>query len=93
MADLAADLADPNALSHWRRTKKLMLATIGVWAVLSIGVPMLVLPLNLLNLPYLDVPLGIFLSTQGAPIASLLLLFLFARRQDRIDRDHFSTGG
>jgi putative solute:sodium symporter small subunit len=86
-------MADPNALSHWRRTKKLMLVTIGAWGVLSIGVPILLPLLNLLNVPYLDLPVGFFMSTQGAPIAFLLLISLFARRQDRIDRDHFSTGG
>jgi putative solute:sodium symporter small subunit len=86
-------MADPNALAHWRRTKKLMLVAIGAWAVLSIGVPILVPALNLLNVPYLDLPFGFFMSTQGAPIAFLLLILLFARRQDRIDRDHFSTGG
>ena len=86
-------MADPNALAHWRRTKKLMHVTIGAWAVISIGVPILVPPLNLFNIPYLDLPLGFFMSTQGAPIAFLLLISVFARRQDRIDRDHFSTGG
>jgi putative solute:sodium symporter small subunit len=62
-------MADLNALSHWRRTKKLMLFTIGAWGVLSIGMPFLVPLLNLLNVPNLDVPLGFFMSTQGAPIA------------------------
>jgi putative solute:sodium symporter small subunit len=86
-------MADPNALSHWRRTKKLMLVAMGVFALLSIGVPILVLPLNSLSVPYLDAPVGFLLSTQGAPVAFLLLTTLFVRRQDRIDRDHFGTGG
>ena len=86
-------MADPNALSHWRRTKKLMLVTFGAWGVLSIGMPFLVPLLNMLNVPNLDVPLGFLMSTQGAPIAFLFLTSLFSRRQDRIDRDHFSTGG
>jgi putative solute:sodium symporter small subunit len=85
-------MADPNALSHWRRTKKLMLVIIGAWGVLSIGMPFLVPLLNSLNVPNLDAPLGFFMSTQGAPIAFLFLTSLFARRQDRIDRDHFNTG-
>ena len=85
-------MAVPNALAHWRRTKKLMLVTIGAWTVLAIGVPVLVPPLNKLNVPYLDLPLGFFMSTQGAPLAFLVLTSLFLRRQDRIDRDHFSTG-
>lgn len=84
-------MADANTLSHWRRTHKLMLAAMSVWAVLAIVVPILVVPLNALSVPYIDVPLGFLLSTQGAPVAFLVLTFLFARWQDRIDRDHFTT--
>jgi putative solute:sodium symporter small subunit len=45
-----------------------------------------------LSVPYLDMPLGFFMTTQGALVPLLLILLLFARRQDRIDRDHFSDG-
>jgi putative solute:sodium symporter small subunit len=86
-------MPDPNALSHWLRTKKLMLAMLGLGTAFSICVPMLVVPLNKFSIPYLDLPLGFFMTTQGALIAFVLMLHVFARRQDRIDRDHFSAGG
>jgi putative solute:sodium symporter small subunit len=87
------EMSDTNALAHWLRTKKLMLATLGLGMTFSICVPMLVVPLNKISIPYLDLPLGFFMTTQGALIAFLLMVHVFARRQDRIDRDHFSAGG
>jgi putative solute:sodium symporter small subunit len=85
-------MPDSNARSHWLRTKKLMLAMLGCWMTFSLGVPMWVVPLNKISVPYLDLPLGFFMTTQGAPVAFLLMLHVFARRQDRIDRDHFGSG-
>jgi putative solute:sodium symporter small subunit len=46
-------------------------------------------PLNRVTIPFLDLPLGLFLTTQGTLIVFMLMLLWFARRQDRIDRDHF----
>jgi len=80
---------DPNAQSHRRRTKSLMLATLGLWVSFSIIVPLLTVPLNRLAIPYLDLPLGFCMATQGALVAFVIVAFWFARRQDRIDRDHF----
>ena len=83
---------DPNLPSYWIRTRKLMLVMMGLWMLFSIVIPLLVTPLNQLTLPYLDLPFGFFMSSQGALIAFILMLFWFARRQDRIDRDHFVGG-
>jgi putative solute:sodium symporter small subunit len=85
-------MPDSNAQSHWLRTKKLMLAMLGLWMTFAICVPMLVVPLNKISIPYLDLPLGFFTTTQGTLVAFLLMAHVFARRQDRIDRDHFSAG-
>jgi putative solute:sodium symporter small subunit len=85
-------MADPNAQAHWRRTKTLMLVTLGLWLAFAILVQMSVLQLNLIIIPYLDLPLGFFLATQGTVIAFALMLYWFVRRQDRIDRDHYIIG-
>ena len=81
-----------NAQAHWLRTKRLMGATILLFMLLSICLPMLSAPLDAFVIPYLDLPLGSFMSAQGALIAFLIMLHVFARRQDRIDRDHFIAG-
>jgi putative solute:sodium symporter small subunit len=86
-------MPDANLLTYWRRTKSLTRATLALWALFTLCVPLLVVPLNALSIPYVDLPLGFLMTTQGGLIALALLLGSFARRQDRIDRDHFRAGG
>jgi len=66
-----------------------MLVTLVVWLVFAVCAPVLAVLLNEISIPYLDLPLGFFLATQGALLAFLLVLHIFTRRQDCIDRDHF----
>ena len=82
-------MPDPNTETYWQRTRQLMVVTLGLWLVLAVVVPLFVLSLNRIIIPYLDLPLGFFLAAQGTLLALVVLLFWFARRQDRIDRDHF----
>ena len=82
-------MPDLNARTHWIRTRKLMLLMLALWLLFSIVLPLSVGPLNGIIIPYLDLPLGSFMSTHGAFIVFVIGLFWFARRQDRIDRDHF----
>ena len=82
-------MPDLNARTHWIRTRKLMLLMLALWLLFAIVLPLSVGPLNRIIIPYLDLPLGSFMSTHGAFIVFVIGLFWFARRQDRIDRDHF----
>jgi putative solute:sodium symporter small subunit len=86
-------MPDPNAETYWYRTHRLMLVVIGLWVALAVLLPLFVVPLNRLMIRLLDLPLGFFLAAQGTLILLTALVFWFARRQDRIDRDHFITGG
>jgi len=83
-------MSDFNTQSHWLRTQALMVTTLAFWMVFSLGMPMWAVLLNGISVPYLDMPLGFFMTTQGALVSFLLILHVFARQQDRIDRDHFS---
>ena len=82
-------MPDSNAQLHLLRSKKLMLVTLGLWLCFAIITPLLAIALNRVTIPYLDLPLGFFMAAQGALVAFVLMAFWFARRQDRIDRDHF----
>jgi putative solute:sodium symporter small subunit len=77
-----------NAQTHWVRTRKLMAAMLALWMLLSIGLPLLAAPLDVISIPYFDVPLGLFMTEQVTPILFLLMRLVLAHRQDRIDRDH-----
>lgn len=82
-------MSDPSSQTHLLRTKRLMLLMLGLWLFFAIIIPLFVAVLNRFTIPYLDLPLGFFLGAQGALIAFVIMAFWFARRQDRIDRDHF----
>ena len=86
-------MPDQNARTHWIRTKKLMLVMMALWVFFALAVPIVVVPLNRLTIPFLDLSLGFFMAAHGALIAFVIMVFWFARRQDRIDRDHFLGDG
>jgi putative solute:sodium symporter small subunit len=86
-------MSDRNARSHWIRTKQLMLLMLALWLLFAVVVHLFIVPLNQIIIPYLDLPLGFFMAAQGALITFVIMLFVFARRQDRIDRDRFIDRG
>ena len=81
-------MAETNEQIHWRRTRGLMWMALVLWFIFGYLVHMFVIPLNAITIPRLGFPLGFYMAAQGSLIAFVLILFWFAWRQDRIDRDH-----
>ena len=77
-----------NDQAHWRRTTRLMLTHLVIWFVFGYVVHMFVNPLNQFVIPVLGFPLGFYMAAQGSLIVFVLMLFVFAWQQDRIDRQH-----
>jgi putative solute:sodium symporter small subunit len=77
-----------NQEEHWRKTTNLMWTHLGIWVFFGYIVHMFVYPLNKITIPVLDFPLGFYMAAQGSLIAFVVMLFVFARQQDKIDRDH-----
>jgi putative solute:sodium symporter small subunit len=73
---------------HWRRTSNLMWTHLGIWLFFGYIVHMFVVPLNSITIPVLGFPLGFYMAAQGSLIAFVVMLFVFAKQQDKIDRDH-----
>ena len=73
---------------HWSRTTNLMLVHLFVWFIFGYVVHMFVVPLNTITIPVLGFPLGFYMAAQGSLIVFVTMLFVFARQQDKIDRDH-----
>ncbi len=65
-----------------------MLTHLGVWLFFGYIVHMFVNTLNQFTVPVLQFPLGFYMAAQGSLIAFVVMLFVFARQQDRIDREH-----
>ena len=73
---------------HWKRTTNLMLVHLAIWFFFGYVIHMFVKPLNQIVIPVLEFPLGFYMAAQGSLIVFVVMLFVFARQQDRIDRDH-----
>ncbi|MFZ5732568.1 MAG: DUF4212 domain-containing protein [Pseudomonadota bacterium] len=70
---------------HWQRTSRLMITMLALWAFFSFIVHMFVVGLNSVVIG--GFPLGFYMAAQGSLIAFVVMLFYFAKAQDKIDRD------
>jgi putative solute:sodium symporter small subunit len=75
----------PSDEQHWGRTKNLMMIMMGLWAFFSFFIHMFVKSLNTIVIA--GFPLGFYMAAQGSLLAFVLMLFWFAKAQDKIDRD------
>jgi putative solute:sodium symporter small subunit len=71
--------------THWRRTRSLMWVTLAIWFVFSFLVHWFADGLN--GATFLGFPLGFYMAAQGSLVVFVVLIFWFARTQDRIDRE------
>ena len=77
-----------NQEAHWRKTTNLMLVHLGIWFFFGYIIHMFVKPLNNIVIPILGFPLGFYMAAQGSLIVFVVMLFVFARQQNKIDRDY-----
>ena len=80
-------MQDTNDQAHWKRTTRLMLTHLGVWLFFGYIIHFFVGPLNKITIPVLGFPLGFYMASQGSLIVFVVMLFLFAWQQDKIDRE------
>jgi putative solute:sodium symporter small subunit len=76
-----------NQEAHWRKTTNLMLLHLGIWFFFGYIIHMFVVPLNKIVIPILNFPLGFYMAAQGSLIVFVVQLFMFARQQNKIDRE------
>ena len=69
---------------YWQRTSSLMWTMLALWLFFSFIVHFFVNQLN--EIKILGFPLGFYMAAQGSLIAFVVMLFVFAKRQDSIDR-------
>lgn len=70
---------------YWKRTSTLMWSMFVLWVVFSFVVHMFAAQLN--QIKFIGFPLGFYMAAQGSLVIFVVMLFLFARRQDVIDRE------
>jgi putative solute:sodium symporter small subunit len=76
---------DPKA--YWRATLRLLLVTLVIWFIVSFGAAILFRDsLDAIHLG--GYPLGFWFAQQGSIFVFVGLIFWYARRMDKIDREH-----
>ena len=70
---------------YWQRTSGLMWTMMALWLFFSFVIHFFVNSLN--GISILGFPLGFYMAAQGSLIAFVVMLFVFAKRQDTIDRE------
>ena len=78
-------MANGSADRYWSRTSALMWTMFALWVFFSFVIHFFVNSLN--SIVILGFPLGFYMAAQGSLIAFVVMLFLFAKRQDAIDRE------
>ena len=64
-----------------------MLTHLGIWFFFGYIIHMFVVPLNKITIPVVDFPLGFYMAAQGSLIVFVVMLFVFAKQQNAIDRE------
>ena len=78
-------MAENSGDRYWQRTSTLMYTMLALWAIFGFGVHMFVVPLN--KIVIAGFPLGFYMAAQGSLIVFVVMLFWFAKAQDKIDRE------
>ena len=78
-------MAEPVVDRYWQRTSTLMWIMMALWVFFSFIIHLFVNQLN--SIVILGFPLGYYMAAQGSLIAFVVMLFLFAKRQNQIDRE------
>lgn len=70
---------------HWARTSTLMWIMFALWVLFSFVVHFFVESLNAIT--FLGFPLGFYMAAQGSLVIFVVMLVVYAKRQDTIDRE------
>ena len=71
--------------NYWKANNRVIASLLLIWALVSLGGGVVfVKPLNAVN--FFGLPLGFWIAQQGAIYVFILLIFVYARAMDAIDR-------
>ncbi len=72
-----------NRAAYWKKNSRLIYGLLAVWAIVSYGLGIL-FPMNFL---IGSLPAGFWWAQQGSMYVFVLLIFIYAWRMDKIDRE------
>ena len=71
---------------HWEKTKGLLIITLALWAIFSMGIFLFGAEMNTVSGPF-GYPLTYWFTCQGSLGFFVILIFWFAGRQEKIDEE------
>ena len=71
---------------HWEKTKGLLIITLALWAIFSMGIFLFGAEMNTVTGPF-GYPLTYWFTCQGSLGFFVILIFWFAGRQEKIDEE------
>jgi len=78
----------PERERYWVRNVRLVTALLCVWAAVSFGASILLVDvLDRVRLPGSGFKLGFWMAQQGSLVVFVVLIFVYARRMDRIEEE------
>jgi len=79
-------MADKTKLvNHWKKTRNLLLIVLVIWFFFAYVVQLFVHQLN--EITFIGFPLGYYMAAQGSLFAFVVIIFWFARAQNKIDEE------
>jgi putative solute:sodium symporter small subunit len=89
MRDDVSDKAAENALAYWRANVGLIRIILFIWALVSLGMAVLFMPFfKDVTLPGFQINISFWFAHQGAIYIFVVLIFFYAWRMDKLDKDH-----
>ena len=74
--------------AYWRANLRLLLSLLAVWFVVSYGFGILLVDvLNRIRIPGIGFPLGFWFAQQGSIYVFVVLIFVYVRKMNRLDRE------
>ena len=84
----AAPPSGPERERYWVRNIRLVTVLLLVWAAVSFGASILLADwLDRVRLPGSGFKLGFWMAQQGSIVVFVVLIFVYARRMERIERE------
>ena len=76
-----------NGEAYWKANVRLMITLLIIWALVSFGFGILLRPL-LAGIPIGGTDLGFWFAQQGSILVFLVLIFFYAFRMNKMDREY-----
>jgi putative solute:sodium symporter small subunit len=80
-----SEKASESDLAYWAANKRLIIQLLAVWAFVSYGCGILFVEV-LNKIQFFGVPFGFWMAHQGAIYVFILLIVIYAKRMDTIDK-------